>query len=750
MPQLRPRIIAYQNRRPRRLVLLAALTTALLATLTLVSLPASAAASHNPGGRLDSVAFVGGQLQVYGWALDPDTHASIRVHIYIDGAGVALTANRSRSDIARLHKGFGPAHGFLLRTNLATGTHSVCAYAINVGAGKNTNLGCRTIVINNNPIGAITGVTRVPTGLHITGWALDPNSTASIRTSIYVDQAGKTVTANLPVSAAVAKAHSGYGVKHGFDVTLPAPAGTRNVCVYGINLGIGVTKSVGCRAVAVSDVPYGHLDSIRRIGTTNQVAVTGWAIDPDTTGPVTVGLTATLPSAAVATTVLAASSRPDLLKVHPGYGAAHGFSGTFTVDANEHTICLRLLNVAPGGAAGQSSNCADLYAAHPSGPGAPNSVQAWPGSSAGIVGWAPPSITGGAAITGYRVTASPGGKSITVGSTVNQATVPGLRNGIRYHFTVAAINAKGAGTAALTGWIIPSPIPPQITPAPTSTSRYLRDLTNSATANAATMRARGAADATANPSGHRYLNLLQVGGQDESNKGAILSATSRFVSYPNVVAALKAYLDGYAARQKSYAPVTIAVGTNNDIDVSRGSGASWATNVVNPLSAYAARYPGITIAGANDIEPGFSGSAAESRAWLTGYLSATKATFVFNGSADGCSTNAWGSHCNNGWTMSDLQWLAGGAAPARIAGLPQIYFTAMPLQWKYISLTGTKLKRAKLYFGGPLTEVAACSHAGSCESMSNHTAWSQLWSAISSLPQTKQYDMPHGTDLRIN
>lgn len=726
------------------------MVAALLATLTIVALPASAAASHNPGGRLDSVAFVGGQLQVYGWALDPDTHASIRVHIYIDGAGRSLTASRSRSDVARLHKGFGAAHGFLLRTPLSTGTHSVCVYAINVGAGKNINLGCRSIAINNNPIGAITGVTRVPTGLHITGWTLDPNTTASIRTAIYVDQAGRTVTANLPVSAAVAKAHPGYGTKHGFDVTMPAAAGTRNVCVAGINVGIGMTKAVGCKAVAVSNTPYGHLDSIRRIGTTNQVVVTGWAIDPDSTRPVTVGLTATLPTVTVASTVLAASSRPDLLRVHPGYGAMHGFNSTFTIDANEHLVCLRLLNVAPGTATGQSTNCADLYAAHPTAPSAPNSVQAWPGSSAGIVGWAPPTLTGGAAITGYRVTASPGGRSVTVASTVNQATVTGLSNGTRYRFTVVAINAKGAGTAAVTAWIVPSPIPPQITPAPTSTSRYLRDLTNSATANAATMRARGAADATANPSGHRYLNLLQVGGQDEYDHGAILSATSRFVSYPNVVAALKTYVDGYASRQKGYAPVTIAVGTNNDIDVSRAAGASWASNVVNPLSSYAARYPGITIAGANDIESGFSGSAAESRNWLTGYLAATKATFVFNGSADGCSTSTWGSSCNNGWKMTDLQWLAGGAAPARIASLPQIYFTAMPLQWKYISLTGTKLNRAKLYFGGPLTEVAACSHAGSCESMNNHTAWSQLWSAISSLPQTKQYDMPHGTDLRIN
>jgi hypothetical protein len=74
----------------------------------------------------------------------------------------------------------------------------------------------------------------------------------------------------------------------------------------------------------------------------------------------------------------------------------------------------------------------------------------------------------------------------------------------------------------------------------------------------------------------------------------------------------------------------------------------------------------------------------------------------------------------------------------------------MPLQWKYISLTGVNARQPKLYFGGPLTEVTACSQAGSCGSIGNTDAWNKLWSAISSQAQTRQYDMPHGTDLRIN
>jgi hypothetical protein len=222
------------------------------------------------------------------------------------------------------------------------------------------------------------------------------------------------------------------------------------------------------------------------------------------------------------------------------------------------------------------------------------------------------------------------------------------------------------------------------------------------------------------------------------------------VSYPAVVTAMKAYMDGYASKQRPYAPMTLAIGTNNDVDVSAGAGASWATKVVNPSLSYSSRYPDITVAGANDIEPGFSATVAESRAWVSGYLHATSARYVFNGSADGCSTVATGSRCNNGWTMADLQWLSGGAAPTRIMSLPQIYNYAMPLQWKFISLTGISAAKPRLYFGGPLTEVTACDQAGSCGSITNVDAWGKLWSALSSNTKTKQYDMPHGTDLRIN
>jgi len=339
---------------------------------------------------------------------------------------------------------------------------------------------------------------------------------------------------------------------------------------------------------------------------------------------------------------------------------------------------------------------------------------------------------------------------ITVPGSATGAVVPGLTNNATYTFNIQAVNSFGAGSAA-TIHGTPTNIPPQVTPAPVSTSHYVRNLSSNVASNAAIMRAMGAADARHNPSGHTYLVLLQIGGQDEIDHGALLSATSTFVSYPTVVSAVNAYLDGYASTQLPYAPLTLAIGTNNDVDVSASAGISWARNVVNPVVSYAvAHHPGIRIAGADDMEPGFSATVGQTKSWLVGYLTATSANFVFNGSADGCSTYASNGRCNNGWAMSDLQYLSGGAYPSRIMSLPQIYNSAMPLQWKYISLTGADLGRPRINFGGPLTEYSACVQNGSCGSLSNVAAWTQLWNAISSSTATRQAQLPNGTDLRIN
>jgi hypothetical protein len=252
---------------------------------------------------------------------------------------------------------------------------------------------------------------------------------------------------------------------------------------------------------------------------------------------------------------------------------------------------------------------------------------------------------------------------------------------------------------------------------------YLRSLNGSAR-DLARMSYLGGLDARRNPSGIGHLVLLDIGGQVRN--GVLLSATRRFLSYRGLVRAVVAYAGGYHGRQRHNAPVTIAVGTNNDLYTSRRAGHIWATRVVNPVRAATRRYRGITIAGADDMEPGFRAGPRATLGWLHGYLRSTQAPFVFNGSADGCSRRRPGSRCAHRWSARVLARLAGAAAPSRIVALPQIYNSAMAGQWAQIARTAKLVHRKPLRILGPLTEQAACGRDPSCPSMPSPRAWRLL------------------------
>ena len=76
-------------------------------------------------------------------------------------------------------------------------------------------------------------------------------------------------------------------------------------------------------------------------------------------------------------------------------------------------------------------------------PGAPGNVTATGGNAQASVSFTAPASDGGSGITGYIVTATPGGK--TASGTASPITVTGLTNGVVYRFTVRAVNGIGKG-----------------------------------------------------------------------------------------------------------------------------------------------------------------------------------------------------------------------------------------------------------------------------------------------------------------
>ncbi|MEP7194564.1 MAG: peptidoglycan-binding domain-containing protein [Actinomycetota bacterium] len=88
-----------------------------------------------------------GLVGVRGWALDPNTTSSIRVHLYVDGVGAAsIAANTSRPDVGRIF-GMGDNHGFLSTVKAARGSRLVCAYAIDSAGGTNPRIGCKNVTV---------------------------------------------------------------------------------------------------------------------------------------------------------------------------------------------------------------------------------------------------------------------------------------------------------------------------------------------------------------------------------------------------------------------------------------------------------------------------------------------------------------------------------------------------------------------------------------------------------------------------
>jgi hypothetical protein len=215
-----------------------------------------APSAWNPIGSLDGVDVAGRTVTVTGWALDHDTEtAPIGVHVYVDGRLVrSLPADVPRADVAAANPAAGPDHGFTSGLTLAAGSHTVCAYAINVGSGSaNVQLGCRTVAMPAdayNPLGSLDTVAVVPGALDVRGWAYDPDSPATaIRVHVYVDGHGISLAADLS-RPDVATVHPEAGALHGYETTVPVAAGPHTVCAYAINVDTGTENpTLGCQNV---------------------------------------------------------------------------------------------------------------------------------------------------------------------------------------------------------------------------------------------------------------------------------------------------------------------------------------------------------------------------------------------------------------------------------------------------------------------------------------------------------------------
>ena len=95
--------------------------------------------SGNPFGSFDTATVGAGHtVALRGWAIDPDTTAAINVDIWYDSMtkyGGRFVANATRTDVGAVYPGYGSGHGYAVTLTLPAGTHTLCAFGINFGAG---------------------------------------------------------------------------------------------------------------------------------------------------------------------------------------------------------------------------------------------------------------------------------------------------------------------------------------------------------------------------------------------------------------------------------------------------------------------------------------------------------------------------------------------------------------------------------------------------------------------------------------
>lgn len=265
---------------------------------------------------------------VWGWALDPDTDASIRVYLKDNNRWVRGQVANDRRTALHGKYGLGNNHGYEFDVDLDPGRHRLCMYARNHPDDTPVLLGCRVVRVGTSPTGVVDLVLSEaadttpfePALLTVGGTATDPDRPVEL--DVVVDIGGTRVVTRT--------------VGGRFTTAQPSPPGPARVCVTARDdSGLKPDTALGCVSHDVVDrAPVGKFKLT--IPSSGEVAARGWAIDPDTTAAVRTRLVV---DGNVVASQLADGDRPAIATTY-GMGPAHGFDMTARVGSGSRQICV--------------------------------------------------------------------------------------------------------------------------------------------------------------------------------------------------------------------------------------------------------------------------------------------------------------------------------------------------------------------------------------------------------------------------
>ncbi len=212
-----------------------------------------------------------------------------------------------------------------------------------------------------DPVGAFETLQAAPGGAHLSGWAYDPKTTGPILVHLYVDGSLATaVPANVdrPDLAGVLP----NGTAHGFAANIPLAAGTHSVCAYAISSVAGTPNpKLGCLTVQTyAGSPVGAVHIQAAIG---GVQLLGWAVDPESVGPVSAPVTV---DGHLVGTLTANSPDSTAAASFPFYGPNHGFSNLLVISGT-HNVCVSATNIGAGSTVTLGCAQVTVYAGAPLG-----------------------------------------------------------------------------------------------------------------------------------------------------------------------------------------------------------------------------------------------------------------------------------------------------------------------------------------------------------------------------------------------
>lgn len=410
-----------------------------------------------------------------------------------------------------------------------------------------------------------------------------PTATTGSATSITAT--GATLNGTVNDNGASTTVTFDYGTTTGYGSNVSATTGG----TVSANAG-STSTSVAVTGLTCNTGYHFRVNGVNSSGTTNgsdasfTTSLCTQTITFSNPGTQTFGATPTLSATSDSSlTPTFTSSTTGVCTITSGGALTFVAAGTCTINADQ----------AGNGTYAAASQVSQSFTVSAVVPGAPTIGTATAGDTQASVAFTVPASSGGATITGYTATSSPGG--VTGTSTSSPVTVTGLTNGTAYTFTITATNSAGTGSASSASNSVTPAASQTITFANPGTQNFGTAPTLSATASSSlTVTFTSSTTSVCTITSGGALTAVSTGtctiNADQAGNGSFLAASQLSRSFSIAAVVPGAPTIGAASAGDTQATVSFTAPTSNGgasitgYTVTSNPGSVTATGTSSPIT----------------------------------------------------------------------------------------------------------------------------------------------------------------------